>query len=387
MSPDLEHSPDTVTPYVAPRTELERMLAAMWSDVLGVERVGIHDDFFDLGGNSVRSLELVARGAEAGLDFSMTDILAGATVAQIADAIAVEYKPASAPCGSTQRTPGENIRIVSLRPGNRTTAFVLLPALYDLHKVRALTGRLPEVSFHVLVPAWSPARPYVGIPSLSSEIVETIRSLQPKGPYRIVGHCGGGLVAYEAASLLRREGEHVSLLALLDTRHPRAPGERRRLAYTLPMDLEAQDLEPVRAKLDWLEELRASPSASRQELMLHLWAVIRSNMTPLLRFVIDFPPSRWNEDFIDHIARDLMNFVHNCLAAESYLPGPFDARLDLVYGHLDSEAPLPTPSALAAPWEQAGVAMVKVTRATELHTEVLQSSTVVDLLSRSFDAG
>ena len=47
--------------YVEPRTELELQLVAIWSEVLGVERVGVHDDFFALGGHSLMAAQLVAR--------------------------------------------------------------------------------------------------------------------------------------------------------------------------------------------------------------------------------------------------------------------------------------------------------------------------------------
>ena len=54
--------------YVAPRTELERMLVDIWSRVLEVEQVGTHDNFFDLGGSSLSSLRIIALLNEAGLD-------------------------------------------------------------------------------------------------------------------------------------------------------------------------------------------------------------------------------------------------------------------------------------------------------------------------------
>src|SRR5262249_20575660 len=49
------------TPYAAPATELERRVAAIWSESLGVAPIGIHDDFFDLGGHSLLAVELMAR--------------------------------------------------------------------------------------------------------------------------------------------------------------------------------------------------------------------------------------------------------------------------------------------------------------------------------------
>jgi amino acid adenylation domain-containing protein len=59
--------PDLENPYVPPRTPEERILAGIWTEVLGVDKVGVHDDFFQLGGASIKSLRIVAKAREAGL--------------------------------------------------------------------------------------------------------------------------------------------------------------------------------------------------------------------------------------------------------------------------------------------------------------------------------
>src|SRR2546423_2785829 len=52
--------------FEAPRTRTERTLSAVWSEVLGIKQVGIHDNFFEMGGDSILSLQVVARAREAG---------------------------------------------------------------------------------------------------------------------------------------------------------------------------------------------------------------------------------------------------------------------------------------------------------------------------------
>ncbi|MGX1756541.1 amino acid adenylation domain-containing protein [Streptomyces lydicus] len=73
------------TEYTAPRTDLERRTAAIWSDVLGVAEVGIHDSFFDLGGHSLRAINLAGRLREAGLDVSVRDLFEHRTVALLCE--------------------------------------------------------------------------------------------------------------------------------------------------------------------------------------------------------------------------------------------------------------------------------------------------------------
>ena len=58
---------------VAPRTEAERIIAGIWSDVLGLERVGVTDNFFELGGDSILVIQVISRCRRAGLDLSARD--------------------------------------------------------------------------------------------------------------------------------------------------------------------------------------------------------------------------------------------------------------------------------------------------------------------------
>ncbi|MEA2693842.1 MAG: hypothetical protein QOJ16_3229, partial [Acidobacteriota bacterium] len=70
--------------YVAPRTEVERRLTEIWAEVLGVERVGIHDDFFQLGGDSILSLQIVARAHRASIELTPRQLFEQPTIAQLA---------------------------------------------------------------------------------------------------------------------------------------------------------------------------------------------------------------------------------------------------------------------------------------------------------------
>lgn len=74
----------TARRYMAPRTEAERVLAQVWADVLGVEGVGVEDNFFDLAGDSIDVIHLVAKAKEAGLDIATEDVFRLKTVAAIA---------------------------------------------------------------------------------------------------------------------------------------------------------------------------------------------------------------------------------------------------------------------------------------------------------------
>ena len=89
--------------FVAPASELERSLAELWQDALGIESVGVHDDFFELGGNSLLATQLVSRlRDEFGLELRLQRLVHGLSVAAIASAIEQD--------SGTDRSPIERIR-------------------------------------------------------------------------------------------------------------------------------------------------------------------------------------------------------------------------------------------------------------------------------------
>jgi natural product biosynthesis luciferase-like monooxygenase protein/amino acid adenylation domain-containing protein/non-ribosomal peptide synthase protein (TIGR01720 family) len=79
-----ERQPQRRQGYVAPRTELEERLARVWSQVLGVERVGVDDDFFELGGDSILSIQIITRAGREGIELSPRQLFQNPTVARLA---------------------------------------------------------------------------------------------------------------------------------------------------------------------------------------------------------------------------------------------------------------------------------------------------------------
>jgi amino acid adenylation domain-containing protein len=79
--------PELESAFVAPRTPLEEQLAAIWSSVLGLDKVGVHDNFFDLGGASIQSLEIIAKAGEAGISLTLEMLFEFQTIAELASAI------------------------------------------------------------------------------------------------------------------------------------------------------------------------------------------------------------------------------------------------------------------------------------------------------------
>ncbi|MBV2155356.1 non-ribosomal peptide synthase/polyketide synthase [Kitasatospora sp. SUK 42] len=145
--------PDRGTPYVAPRPGAEQRLAAIWAEVLGVERVGARDNFFALGGDSILSIQIVSRARAAGLALTTKDVFRYQNIAELAlhaadlaeHPEAGEAEPGEAPLTPIQhwyldgRRPGEALRFtmtqrLELAPGTDPAALHrAVTALVDHH--------------------------------------------------------------------------------------------------------------------------------------------------------------------------------------------------------------------------------------------------------------
>lgn len=195
---------------VPPGTEVEKQLARIWEEVLGVPRAGLNDDFFALGGHSllgVRVLSLVER--QLGRKLPLAAIFEARTLGKLAarlqpDAATTSY-----------------LSLVPIQPhGSR-------PPLFGIHFLR----------YQNLTTHLGPDRPFYGLryglaaqtgdheltlpdslEKLATHYIEEMRRFQPRGPYALLGYSFGGVVAYEMARQLIAAGQQVRLLALLDSR-------------------------------------------------------------------------------------------------------------------------------------------------------------------------
>jgi len=203
-----------------PRDEVERVLTRIWEDVLGVEPIGVRDNFFHLGGHSFLALHLLARVQQHfGRALPLSALLQGATVEALAALLRREqageaYSPLVVlqPSGDRARPP-----FFCIHPSGGNVL-----CYYDL--ARHLGKEQP---FYALEdPATTQEQVQsVCIEEMATTYCEHIRRVQPHGPYLLGGWSFGGLVAFEMAHQLSGQGESVRLLALIDTRPPAISGQ------------------------------------------------------------------------------------------------------------------------------------------------------------------
>jgi acyl-CoA synthetase (AMP-forming)/AMP-acid ligase II/thioesterase domain-containing protein len=198
---------------VAPRDDLERTLVEIWQHVLGIKEIGIEDHFFDeLAGTSIQGLQTFAELAtRMDLDLPPTTLLQAPTIASMAEII---------------RSGVGQPRYTSLVPvrttGSKTPFFCVHGGGGGVFFVRDIANHLPEDRpvYGLQAAGFSTGTPgvYRPVQEIAARYLAEIRDVQPHGPYLLGGLSFGGLVAYEMAQQLLRQGEETALLALLDTK-------------------------------------------------------------------------------------------------------------------------------------------------------------------------
>jgi amino acid adenylation domain-containing protein len=190
--------------------ERERLLASLWATTLGVESVGLDDDFFALGGHSLLAVRLLAEVNERlGTSISLSRIFSAPTVREMAAEIDDASAKRQTVAGSVVLRRGADPPLFCV-PGLGGHPIDFVPLVRRLALPRGVRGLVyPGYDGEVDPPST--------IEDIASRMLERVRAVQPSGPYRIAGYSLGGLVAYEMARGLRAAGEEVALLAVWDT--------------------------------------------------------------------------------------------------------------------------------------------------------------------------
>jgi thioesterase domain-containing protein len=193
-------------------TELERRLLAVWCEALEVDDLGIHDDFFVLGGDSLRAMTLAAK-LEATLDRPVPAalLLAAPTVALLAAEL---DKP----------TGKETDSLVLLREGDRDRPLFFIHSLGgDVWIYRELVRRLQTDAavYGLQLPGLGDETTQDNtFVQCAAKHIRRMQTVQPTGPYRLAGYSSGGMLAFEIARQLADVGETIEFLGLIDAGVP-----------------------------------------------------------------------------------------------------------------------------------------------------------------------
>ncbi len=207
------------TALMAPRTPVEAQLAAIWSEVLGHNSVGMRDDFFALGGHSllaVRLMALIERRFQ--VDLPLSTLFDQPTIEGLARRIAAK------------EIPNAGSPLVRIRPAVFSAEVRELPPFFCVHPVGGQVLCYRDLAHHL-----GAEQPFYGLQAhgcdreaildpgvadMAQRYLQAIRRTQPSGPYRLGGWSMGGTVAFEISRRLYRLGERLDALVLIDTSVP-----------------------------------------------------------------------------------------------------------------------------------------------------------------------
>ncbi|MCD9881083.1 non-ribosomal peptide synthetase [Streptomyces guryensis] len=194
----------------AARTPQERQMCELFAETLGVDRVTIDDNFFELGGHSLLATRLISRiRTVMGVELGIRALLDAPTVAGLVERLDVDNPEDSYGVLLPLRTTGSSAPLFCVHPlGSLAWAYMgLADRLGPDFPVYGLQGR------GLLQPERQPG----SVTEMAADYVARLRTVQPSGPYHLLGWSFGGNVAHEMANQLEEQGEQVSLLALLDS--------------------------------------------------------------------------------------------------------------------------------------------------------------------------
>jgi amino acid adenylation domain-containing protein/non-ribosomal peptide synthase protein (TIGR01720 family) len=220
--------------FVPPSNPLEKYLARLWEKHLKTDQVGIHDNFFELGGDSLTGAICIYQLQDAlGEKIPLAAIFNAPTVFELAGYLAQNHPdgvaqllgvPVSTRVSTVPESPVGPTTLVPIQPyGSKPPLFCIHPAggivfpyytlAHYLGKDQPLYGIQDPGLYHTQSAPKS-------IEAMAVHYLEALKTVQPEGPYRLLGWSAGGVVAYEMAQQLIRQGHTVDRLIILDTGAP-----------------------------------------------------------------------------------------------------------------------------------------------------------------------
>jgi amino acid adenylation domain-containing protein len=221
--PDYQRPPLN-SEYVAARDALESQLVTLWETVLGTVPIGIHDDFFALGGHSLLGARLITQVHDTfGVDLPLRALFEAPTIAQFARSIEAREESRTYRRSHT----GNAVYLFELQAGGNRPPVFFFPGgggcegefFVYARLARRVGGAYPFYGLRAAgADGFTP--PHRSVATMAADYIAEMRMLQPHGPYFLVGECFGGIVAHEVACQLQSRGEQVAVLVLMDTQRP-----------------------------------------------------------------------------------------------------------------------------------------------------------------------
>jgi amino acid adenylation domain-containing protein len=335
-----------------PRGTLEIQLAEIWEELLGIRPIGIHDDFFELGGHSLLAVRMMDQVEQVfGKRIPLTALFEKATIAHIALTL-LSQNDFGSPY-TAFHADGSNPPFFYLHGDFEGGGF------YCANLARYLGPTQPFYAIHPH--GLDGGEVPCSFREMAARHLETVRRIQPKGPYFLGGHCNGGVQAFEMARMLREEGEEVALLVLLQStpgnqqyRHVYAAVRRLGKLLHLSEEQQAALFLQIRYPLSRIDKMRRLKPNERRKAILDKARRLLRQYSQVVRPIVT-----WHNDHVDFGSvgtaaaipagrREVVAETYN-RATAAYVPGYYPGRVTvfLARPHPEKLTEVPT-----TPWRR-----------------------------------
>lgn len=196
--------------FVAPRTDIENLVANIWAEHLGLDKVGVYDDFFELGGHSLMAIRVLNQlEKETGKRLPLTTLFENNTVETMALMLEMDAKSITWDSLVAIKPQGPKMPLYIVHGAGLNVLFfnTLAKNMDSEQPVYGLQAKgLNGVD-----------EPLEKIEDMAAYYISEILRQNPKGPYAIAGFSFGGIIAFEMAKQFKAMGKEVKMLAMFDT--------------------------------------------------------------------------------------------------------------------------------------------------------------------------
>lgn len=316
--PIVGHQPTIKTDRAELITPIERQLQVIWEQNLGVSGIGIHDNFFNLGGHSLMAAKMffqIETIFHSKLPLSV--LFTSPTIHEFSNLLASQ---GGSPSWSS---------LIPIQPSGTSRPFFAVPGV---------GGNV--ICFSLLSHLLGPTQPFYGfqsqgldgktppfstIEAMAAHYIGEMQTIQPSGPYCLGGVCIGGVIAYEMAQQLLAQGEQVALLALMEPSAPRtkkgthgvfhSPGRNLLLKYAYPLyyvwHLTVSHFKTSNTSLDFtklvmnkigylVRLLKEKGNYEHQQSLLNIDRVSNANRFALLQYI----PQKYSGRIVHFLAKE-----------------------------------------------------------------------------------
>jgi amino acid adenylation domain-containing protein len=292
--------------FIAPRDEIETELARIWESVLGHGSIGVRKNFFELGGNSLLAARMFSETNRVfNQNIPLAILFQGGTIEHLATLIRHNEQ---------DELKAEWSSLVTIQPDGSKPPFFCVHGIGGNVLTYTTLARYlgPDQPFYGLQSAGLDGRqiPHTKVEQMAAHYIKVISDLQPQGPYLLGGLSFGGIVAFEMARQLQRQGRRVACVALLDS-WPQSTSDDFKL--TQRIELHLTNLRHL-SLTDRLTYFGKMAKTARRKLKSRIWRV----------------GHQWYRDHQDQLPAALRNIYEiNYQAAREYVMQPYSGSVTL----------------------------------------------------------